>query len=310
MFWENYLGNFIMSVRVSCLVSVLLLFGLGCSASNYSDMRAKFGDQQNLPQGNYRGWNRLAARLLRDGIDGNKIAAVYQSPKMPEYKEVTFKLNPVENPAEYKKFYQASMIGMARSFLSAHSKSFAHAEQTFGVNKEIIAALLLIETKFGKDTGKYLVIERLSRLANIAEPRNVKLNAKRLIEQDSKTLPDAVEKRAIYVEELFYPEILALFELADKQNIDLFQFKGSSAGAFGYPQFIPTSYLKYAVDGNNDGVISLFREEDAIASIANYLVKAGWTKDGSVESRRKALWAYNRSNSYVDAALKVMKLIK
>ncbi len=70
----------------------------------------------------------------------------------------------------------------------------------------------------------------------------------------------------------------------------------SFAGAFGFPQFLPYSYLKYGIDGNNDGKVDLFNMDDSIFSIANYLAKHGWNKN-----KRKAVHAYNPSSWYVKA---------
>jgi membrane-bound lytic murein transglycosylase B len=62
-------------------------------------------------------------------------------------------------------------------------------------------------------------------------------------------------------------------EIEKKYNINFNDINGSWAGAFGIPQFLPSSFLKFAVDGNGDGVIDLFDMEDAIYSVGNYLCK-------------------------------------
>ena len=85
--------------------------------------------------------------------------------------------------------------------------------------------------------------------------------------------------------------------------------KGSWAGAFGICQFIPSSYVRFAVDGNGDGVIDLFDFRDAVASIANYLKAHGW-ENGRLEAKRQAIYAYNHCDSYVDAVLAYAKATK
>ncbi|HPU23830.1 MAG TPA: lytic transglycosylase domain-containing protein, partial [Candidatus Kapabacteria bacterium] len=83
---------------------------------------------------------------------------------------------------------------------------------------------------------------------------------------------------------------------------------GSWAGAFGIPQFLPSSYVKYAIDGNNDGVVDLFNLSDAVFSVANYLKSHGWGE--MLSEQRKAIFAYNNSTAYVDAVMKLAEYAK
>ena len=75
---------------------------------------------------------------------------------------------------------------------------------------------------------------------------------------------------------------------------DPLELKSSWAGAIGIPQFIPTSYLDFGVDGNKDGKINLFDLEDAFHSVANYLIKNGWENN-----TLQAIYSYNHSLNYV-----------
>jgi membrane-bound lytic murein transglycosylase B len=85
---------------------------------------------------------------------------------------------------------------------------------------------------------------------------------------------------------LFWRELKAFFALAEKENLDPAAIKGSYAGAMGYGQFIPTSYLEYAVDGDNDGNRDLWTSPaDAIFSVANYFNRHGWISGESVTQR-------------------------
>ena len=79
--------------------------------------------------------------------------------------------------------------------------------------------------------------------------------------------------------------------------------EGSWAGAFGMPQFIPTSYWDYAVDGNKDSRVDLFNADDAIFSIGNYLQRFGWESGLPEEKKKKVLRRYNNSGLYVDTVL-------
>jgi membrane-bound lytic murein transglycosylase B len=89
--------------------------------------------------------------------------------------------------------------------------------------------------------------------------------------------------------------------------LDPFEVKGSSHGAFGLLQFIPSSFQKFAIDGNRDGKIDLFNFEDAVASSANYLQKQGWGK--KEKQKKRALHAYNHDWGYVKTVIKYSKLI-
>jgi membrane-bound lytic murein transglycosylase B len=102
---------------------------------------------------------------------------------------------------------------------------------------------------------------------------------------------------------MFYPEVLATFRLAERLGIDPLGIRGSPSGAFGLPQFLPTSYLRFAVDGNGDGLVSLYDPADAIASAANYLVSHGWRPALTRQQQRQVIWAYNHSAAYIDAVL-------
>lgn len=104
-------------------------------------------------------------------------------------------------------------------------------------------------------------------------------------------------------------ELAELLTFCREQNRDPFSIRGSWAGAFGIPQFIPSSYVRFAVDGNSDGRIDLFSMSDAVASVASYLRSHGWEK-GKPEQNRQAVYAYNRCDSYVKAVFAYAKALK
>ena len=85
---------------------------------------------------------------------------------------------------------------------------------------------------------------------------------------------------------------------------------GSYAGAMGIAQFIPSSILQLAKDGNKDGRVDLYNHTDAIASIANYLKHYGWHPGIDGKKAYKVLYHYNHSSYYVDTLLMVAKLLK
>ena len=258
----------------------------------------------------YRGWDYLAEKLIADGVPTHSVRYIYASSRMPRFNSVPFSLDPAESKDIYKQFTSNKRIQLALSNLRKHRSSFEQAEKQFGVDKYTIAAILLIETQFGKYTGSALIVNRLSRLANINDPRNVKKNYERLKKEDPTVNFSDVQSRARYLEETFYPEIPALIEVAKRNEISVFAIKGSYAGAFGLPQFLPSSYIRFGIDGNRDGRISLYSPPDAISSAANFLGSYGWLPDIQNEEKKKVLWNYNRSKPYVNAVLTVSNKLR
>jgi membrane-bound lytic murein transglycosylase B len=95
-------------------------------------------------------------------------------------------------------------------------------------------------------------------------------------------------------------ELVVLVKMCKRRGIDLFALKGSWAGAFGIPQFMPSSYVIFAVDDNGDGKIDLYDYPDTFASVANYLHRAGW-ETGNEKKMRRAVYRYNHEIAYVNA---------
>ena len=150
---------------------------------------------------------------------------------------------------EYRKiFVTDSRIEQGKEFLQKHAKLLQAAQQQYGVDPAIIAAIIGVETYYGKRQGSYRVLDSLATLAFDYPKRP-----------------------------LFWRELKAFFALAEEEQLDLADIKGSYAGAMGYGQFIPSSFRHYAVDGDFDGKRDLWNNPaDAIASVANYFKRHGW----------------------------------
>lgn len=164
-----------------------------------------------------------------------------------------------ERPAEHLPFYQYrkifikdDMIERGRAYLAEHRQLLSEVEAAYGVEKEIIASILGVETRFGlPGIEKYRAFDVLNT-AYFLYPRR---------------------------EDFYRGEIIAFLQLSRKEGIDPFSVKSSYAGAFGVPQFIPSSFLKYAVDFDKDGKTDLWNSKpDIFASVANYLKTFGWEK--------------------------------
>lgn len=139
-------------------------------------------------------------------------------------------------------------VKQARSLYKKHYKALKRIGGEYGVQPRFIVALWGVESNFGKFTGNYSVIDALTTMA--------------------------YEGRR---EAFFRSEAMAALTILDQGHITPKEMKGSWAGAMGQPQFMPSSFLAYAADGNGDGKKDIWgTEEDVFASAANYLSQSGW----------------------------------
>lgn len=154
---------------------------------------------------------------------------------------------------EYREiFLQPERIARGAAFIEAHDDAFSRAQAEYGVPPEIIAAIIGVETSYGRFTGRHRVIDSLATLAFHHPVRG----------------------------NFFRGELAAFLEISHEQEVEPGSLKGSYAGAMGYPQFIPSSYRAYAVDFDGDGQRDLWTNPvDAIGSVGNYFAKHGWRRD-------------------------------
>lgn len=139
-------------------------------------------------------------------------------------------------------------VKQAQGLYEKHYDALQRIGKEYGVQPRFIVALWGVESNFGKLMGNYSVVEALATLA-----------------YDGRR------------EELFRRETLSALQILQEGHIEPENMKGSWAGAMGQCQFMPSSFLSYAVDGNNDGRKDIWQtEEDVFASAANYLKNANW----------------------------------
>jgi len=155
--------------------------------------------------------------------------------------------------AQYRPlFVHPRLAEKGQAYLEKHQTIFAESEKKYGVQKEIIAAILGMETRYGANRGNDAVVSSLYTLAT------------------------GYQRRATF----FRRELGELLLLCQEEGLNPNEFKGSYAGAFGTTQFIPSSYRAYAVDADGDGKRDVWHSpSDIINSVANYFSKHGW--DGS-----------------------------
>ena len=272
-----------------------------CAAAPRATIRTEAPPEQNpLEHAPYRGWRFIVEKLQQRGVPHSRLEETFNDPRMPAFSLITFKLKPIEVADSYKHFRSAEKLKEGREFLARYASAFRETSARFDVTPAVITAILLVETHFGENTGKELVLNRLARVSSVGEPDTLWKNYERLNREDPSITIDQVRDRAAYLEDTFLPEVVALFTMTEREHIDIFSLRGSIAGAFGIPQFLPSSYLNYGADGNGDSSISLFNILDAIASTASFLHHYGWQAARTEEQRRAVVWNYNHSNAYVD----------
>lgn len=172
-------------------------------------------------------------------------------------------LRKISRPAEkttpwykYRRiFMDDKRINNGIAFYRQHEKVLNEAYAKYGVSPAVIVAIIGVETRYGKVMGNDKVITALA------------------------TIGFDYPKREVF----FTKELRAFLQMAAEEQFDPMQPKGSYAGAMGMAQFMPSSYLNFAVDYEGDGKRDLWHNpNDAIFSIANYLAEHGWQRDGLI----------------------------
>ena len=142
-----------------------------------------------------------------------------------------------------------------KKFIAEYNDVLHRAEKEYGVPVEIIAAIIGVESYYGKHTGKYTIFDSLTTLGFDYPPRSV----------------------------FFKSELKQFLLLSKEENISIDKMTGSYAGAMGMPQFISSSYRRYAVDFDGDGKRDLWNSvADVIGSVANYFSQHGWQTGAGV----------------------------
>jgi membrane-bound lytic murein transglycosylase B len=165
-------------------------------------------------------------------------------------------IDAMERPKELLPWYQYSKIFLTEEnvqrgvqFWQKHAAAIARAQERYGVDPEIVVAIIGVETRFGSNTGSYPIMDALSTL---------------VLDYPSRS-------------DFFRQELTEYLLLTRELKINPCRLKGSYAGAMGMPQFIPSSYRRYAVDFDGDDKRDVLSSaDDAIGSVAHYLEGNGW----------------------------------
>lgn len=225
----------------------------------------------------------LKLTFLKAGISQDEIDDIFSDERIELYYKIY--APPILKEGEEKKkklsyfdeefgLFEPESIESGRKIIADNKELFYNIESIYGVPANYITAIVRVETNFKEHIGKYGVFNALYTMS--------------LLGKRVKRVEMARRELAIWV------------KMCKRRGIDPFDMKGSWAGAFGIPQFMPSSYVKFALDYNDDGKIDLYDYPDAFVSIANYLHHMGW-ETGDVRKMRRAIYIYNHEIAYVDA---------
>jgi membrane-bound lytic murein transglycosylase B len=251
----------------------------------------------------------LIERLFQDGFDLEFLSKLFLDPRaelMPEL--MTMSLVSRETTDVYAPFLSPESILLAKRFLQKNMALLRETEKRFHVDKEIIVAILLVESRFGENIGKRRVIPTLASIALMDLPENLQYHYQVLLGIHSELAYDVAEGLAKRRAQWAYQELRHFLQIIRNEGMDPLEVRGSYAGALGMPQFLPSSYRTYSLNSRSFEEW-LSSKEGAIISIANYLKSNGWKMDLPLQKQRQVIWSYNHSAPYVDTILQIARKI-
>lgn len=323
----------------TCLLSVATLF-MACSpspskpATTPQKQDNAIATSSTLSQSAIEEmWLPLYTKLKDDGIYGDDITQLFiqlngkftQKPmgfkiielhtsafepqkKYIEQRRDTPHSSGIPQPLDYGIATDAT-AKMCIDYINTHSKAFHYAEEKFGVPKAIISALLYVETRHGSFLGRNDTFITLASMSASNQFAHIPNYLKKIKEFDTKS--GWVQTKLDDKSQWAYTELKAFLIYCRENKINPLAVPSSIYGAIGHCQFMPTNIPIFAVDGDGDGYIHLFKSADAIASVANYLQKNGWKgKRLPTKKQFKALRRYNNSASYANTIMALAILIE
>jgi len=215
---------------------------------------------------NFGQWKEVKLFLddiaARDGFDRAALDTLMGQVRYVDAAIQLVKPGPPGKPKNWqaysKLFIDPVRVDAGVKFWNENSEALARAESLYGVPPEILVGIIGVETVYGRNTGRFRIMDALTSLA-FSYPE----------------APQRAERMTFFRGEL---EATLLF--ARQNGIDPLSLRGSYAGAVGMPQFMPSSIMKYAVDFDGSGQVDLQGSStDAIGSVAAFLTAHGWNRN-------------------------------
>src|SRR5699024_6732631 len=211
-------------------------------------------EQQGAPALRFRRWVKMfRARAKADGVSAATLDAAFANVAL-----VPRILDLDNGQPEFSRriwsyldaLVSDTRVRLGREQMATYAGIAARTERRYGVPRAIVGAIWGIESNYGRNFGDYDTVDALATLAFDGRRRDFAVK-----------------------------QLYAVFEIIDSGAIERRALRGSWAGAMGHTQFIPTSYLAYAVDGDGDNRIDIWHSiADVMASTANYLAVHGWRR--------------------------------
>ena len=268
-------------------------------------------------------WTPLVERLAADGFNRPTVEALFARPEVrfepdamaEKIKTLVRNQSVVSDSladrlknAVRRDYLSNGVIARALSYTVENQAILEEIHTLYGVPKEIIVSILLIETNLGRNTGNRCVFNRLASMALSADLETVRPHLRgELLTSENEAF---ARRRCREKGDWAYDEVKALLRLADRDGVDPLGFRGSIYGAIGLCQFMPSNIFIYGVDADRDGRIDPFAKTDALYSIANYLRGHGWRPEMDRNGQRRVIFDYNNSTVYANTVLAVADKLK
>jgi len=279
-------------------------------ASGFGTLATADEPASSMSGARHPGYQALVDRVVEEGVPVDYARAWVGQARIVEQAAEQAR-RPAESVMTYERyraiFYSAKRIERARGMLERYKPLFHEAEARYGVDREVIAAILAVETDFGRFTGVYRVLDALV----------------------TQSLTGQGPRRPFFTRELANFLMFTREEGQDPQ-----QAKGSYAGASGICQMIPSTFRSYAVDMDGDGSRDIWTSmADAIGSTANYLRRykferggalvdvagggsgdllelQGWSKPWREGVNFRAVYAWNHAAPYVAVVAEIASALR
>jgi len=267
-------------------------------------------------------WRPLVERLAADGFNRPTVEALFARPEVRfEPDAMAEKIQALlrsrsESPESVARMKNAvrqnylsnGAIARARSYTLENHVILEEINALYGVPKEIIVSIFLIETNLGRNIGNRCVFNRLASMALSADLETVRphLSGELLTSENEAFARRRCREKGDWA----YNEFRALLRLADRDGVDPLGIRGSIYGAIGLCQFMPSNIFTYGVDADRDGRIDPFAKTDALHSIANYLRGHGWLPGMDRNGQHRVIFDYNHNTVYANTVLAVAEKLK
>ncbi len=204
----------------------------------------------------FEGWKECFIQTKLNNVPSSKAQELLEKATINE-RVISLDKKQPESTLDFKGYLNnigfKNKVAKGKEFLKNNKQTLEIISKIYNVEPEIIVALVGMESDYGKIQGRFNIIDSIASLAYDGRRKD-----------------------------LFENQLLAAIKIAEEDDLDYKDFKGSWAGAMGWCQFMPTSFRDFAVDHNNDGVRDIWgTKEDIFASAANYLSLHGWERGES-----------------------------